>query len=378
MLPLGNRDHWKDFDFYMLVTTVVLMGFGVVAIWSATGEDILTLGNLGVRQAMFGVAGVLLMFSLANVDYRFFASLSWFIYLGGLATLVAVLIFGTTIGGSQRWIDFGSGISFQPSEFGKLATIIALATFISSRGTAMREFGNFVVSILIVAAPMALIFVEPDLGSTAVYAVIWASMMMVARTRKLYFALIAMVTIPAIIFVWEVLFLDPRFAYMKERMLISYNPELDPQGAGFNIFQARISIGSGGLFGYGLEGGTQSQLELLRVRTTDFIFAHASGMFGFLGMLALFASIIILLWRCLRVAEAARDSFGQCFAIGVAGMLFFQSFVNIGMNVGLMPVTGITLPFVSYGISSLWTFLAAEGIMQSILMRQRKLAFQPG
>jgi rod shape determining protein RodA len=338
---------------------------------------VLTLDNLGVRQAVFGLAGFAVLFIMANIDYRFFASFSWFIYLGGLACLAAVLVFGTVIAGSQRWIDIGPFFSFQPSEFGKLATILALATFISSRGSAMAEFGNFVVSIVIVAVPMVLVFVEPDLGSTTVYAVIWASMMVVARTRKIYFAMIGALAIPALLFAWEILLNDPRFAYMKERLLISYEPERDPLGQGFNIFQARISIGSGGLFGHGLEGGSQSQLEMLRVRETDFIFAHASGMFGFLGMLALFASIVILLWRCLRVAEAARDSFGQCVALGVTGALFFQAFVNIGMNVGLMPVTGITLPFVSYGVSSLWTFLAAEGIMQSILMRQRKLGFQP-
>jgi rod shape determining protein RodA len=376
MLSLGHRG-WKDFDIYMLVTTFVLMGFGVVAIWSATGEDILTIGNLGVRQALFGVLGIAVMFTLANIDYRFLASFAWIFYAGTLLTLVAVLAIGTVVGGSQRWIDLGSILSFQPSEFGKLATLITLAAFISSRGTAMREFGNFVVSILIVAVPMGLIFIEPDLGSTTVYAVIWLSMMMVARTRKLFLAMIVAIAVPAFFFVWEVLFLDPRFAYMKERLLISYHPETDPTDEGFNIIQARISIGSGGVFGHGLAGGTQSQLELLRVRTTDFIFAHASGMFGYLGMLALFASFLILVWRCLRTAESARDSFGQCFAIGVAGILFYQAFVNIGMNVGLMPVTGITLPFVSYGVSSLWTFLAAEGILQSILMRQRKLAFQP-
>src|SRR3712207_4729806 len=146
----------------------------------------------------------------------------------------------------------------------------------------------------------------------------------------------------------------------------------------FNLIQARISIGSGGWLGYGIEGGTLSQLGLLKVRESDFIFAHASGMFGYVGMLALFASFAILLWRCLMVVEIARDGLGQCIAVAVSGILFFQAFVNIGMNVGLMPVTGITLPFVSSGRSSLWVFLIAEGILQSILMHHRKLAFQPG
>jgi rod shape determining protein RodA len=207
--------------------------------------------------------------------------------------------------------------------------------------------------------------------------VIWASMMIVARTRKIYFALILALAAPFLFTAWTVVLASDNYEYMRERLLVSYNPDLDPLGAGFNILQARISIGSGGLFGDGLAGGSQSQLNLLSVRETDFIFAHAAGMFGFLGMLALFASFILLIWRCLRVVEMARDPFGQCLAVGITGIVFFQAFVNIGMNVGIMPVTGITLPFVSYGISSLWTFLLAEGLLQSVLIRQRRLAFKP-
>ena len=372
MTGFGHR--WKDFDLYMLVTTMVLMGFGVVTIWSATGGGALTPSNLGVRQALYGGLGLLCMLIIANLDYRFFASFAWPIYGVGVGLLALVLVpgVGVTIAGSQRWFDLGF-TTVQPSEFVKLATLIALAAFVASRGSAMREPGNFVVSLLIVALPMVLVFRQPDLGTTLVYGVIWASVMVVARTRKLYLAGIVTMAAPAVILAWE-------FAlqgYQRARWLVFLDPESDPQGEGFNIIQARVSIGSGGWRGFGLEGGTQSQLELLKVRESDFIFAHASGMFGFIGMVALFASFMILLWRCLRVTEAARDGFGQALAMGVTGVLFFQSFVNIGMNLGLMPVTGITLPFVSSGLSSLWTFLFAEGILQSILMRHRKLAFQP-
>jgi rod shape determining protein RodA len=369
---LSSGYRWKDFDFYMLITTIVLMCFGVVAIWSATGEA-LTASSLGVRQAMYGALGLIVMIFFANFDYRFLSSFAWIIYGLSLGSLAFVLAKGTVIGGSQRWIDVGPFFSFQPSEFGKIATIIALGAFIASRGTEMQEFGNFVVSIVIVAIPAGLVFLEPDLGSAIVYGVIWVSLLIVARTRLIYFVLVLLLSIPGAFVAWHFVLAD----YQKERLLISYNPESDPTDAGFNIIQARISIGSGGIFGHGLYGGTQSQLDLLRVRETDFIFAHVSGMFGFVGMLALFASLVILLWRCLRVAENARDSFGQCVALGVSGILFFQAFVNIGMNLGILPVTGITLPFVSYGVSSVWTFLAAEGILQSILLRQRKLAFQP-
>jgi rod shape determining protein RodA len=370
----GFGHRWRDFDLYMLVTTVVLMGFGAVTIWSADGGGAVRLGNLGVRQGLYGVLGLALMLVIANVDYRFFASFAWPLYGLGLALLGLVLVpgIGVEILGSRRWFDLRF-TTIQPSEFAKLATVVALAAFVASRGTAMREFGNFAVSLLIVGAPMALVFRQPDLGTTLVYGVIWAAMMVVAHTRRIYLAAIAALVAPLVLFAWEFLLQD----YQRARFLIFLDPEIDPRGDGFNIIQARISIGSGGWFGEGLLGGTQSRLNLLSVRESDFIFAHASGMFGFIGMLALFASYAILLWRCLLVVETARDGFGQCLAIGVSGILFFQAFVNIGMNVGILPVTGITLPFVSSGLSSLWTFLIAEGILQSILMRHRKLAFQP-
>ena len=371
----GIGIRWRDFDLYMLVTTLVLTAFGVVSIWSATGGGALTPGNLGVRQALYGGLGVLVMLAIANVDYRFFASFAWPLYGAGLALLLLVLVpgLGTDLDtGSNRWFSLRF-TTVQPSEFVKLATLVALAAFIASRGSAMAERGNFVVSLLIVAVPAALVFRQPDLGTSLVYGVIWASMMLVTRTRKRYFVALFLLVLPAPFVAWEFLLED----YQRARWLVFLDPESDRLGQGFNILQAEISIGSGGLFGYGLQGGVLSQLDLLSVRESDFIFAHASGMFGFVGMLALFVSFVILLWRCLRVVDAAKDAFGRCLAIGITGIIFFQAFVNIGMNVGLMPVTGITLPFVSSGLSSLWTFLFAEGILQSILMRHRKLAFQP-
>jgi rod shape determining protein RodA len=366
---------WRDFDLFMLMTTLIIIGFGVVSIWSAMGANTLSPSNKAVQQAMYAVIGLGLMFLIASFDYRFFASLSWIVYFGALALLFLVLIpspITLEVLGARRWFVIG-GMTIQPSEFGKLATIVVLGTFIASRGSAMREPGNFLVSIGIVAVPMALVFREPDLGSTIVYGVIWASMILVTQTRKIYFGLMALMSGPAFLFAWEFVF----HQYQKDRLLISYNPQKDPLGDGYNIIQAQTSIGSGGLFGFGLHGGTQSQLELLKVRESDFIFAHASGMVGFVGMCALFACYVFLIWRCLRVAEVAKDHFGQCAAIGVTGILFFQAFVNMGMNMGIMPVTGITLPFVSQGSSSVWTFLMGQGLLQSILMRHRKLAFQP-
>jgi rod shape determining protein RodA len=365
---------WKDFDFYILFTTVVLMGFGAVTIYSADGGGELTLANLGFRQAVYGSLGLLVMFVVASIDYRILGSLGWAIYALGIAALAIVLVpgIGTEIGGARRWFDFGV-TTIQPSEFAKVGTIIALSAFVASRGPAMREFGNVAISLLIVLVPMALVFRQPDLGSSLVFAVIWISIMTVAHMQKRYWVALMTAAPLLVIGAWEFLLAD----YQKRRWTVFLNPEADARGDGFNLIQARISIGSGGLRGFGIEGGTQSQLGLLKVRESDFIFAHASGMFGFIGMLALLLSIVILLWRCLHVSEVARDNLGQALAVGITGVIFFQAFVNIGMNIGLMPVTGITLPFVSSGLSSLWAFLVAEGLLQSVLIRQRKLAFQP-
>ena len=164
--------------------------------------------------------------------------------------------------------------------------------------------------------------------------------------------------------------------YQQLRFLTSYNPEIDPLGGGYQVIQARISIGTGGLLGDGLAGGTQSRMDLLGVRDSDFIFAHAAGMFGFVGMIALFATMVLFLWRCLRVVEVARDPLGRNLAIAITGTLFFQTMLNLGMNVNLMPVTGVTLPFVSYGVSSLWTCLIMVGVLQSICMHRERLTFK--
>jgi rod shape determining protein RodA len=362
-----------DFDFYMVLTAGLLIGFGVVAIWSARGGGQLTVLNEGVRQALFAVIGVLLLIFVASFNYRFLGTLAWFLYLGALATLLLVLVpgIGVQIAGSRRWFEIGP-LTIQPSEFAKLATIITLAAFVASRDEQMREFGNFAVSILIAAVPAGLVFLEPDLGSATVFGVIWFSIITVTQSRWRFLIGVLLAAIPLGFIGWHFVLHD----YQRERLLISFDPYKDATGAGYNIIQARYSIGSGGLFGSGLQGGTQSRLELLKVRESDFIFAHASGMVGFVGMVALFALYMILLWRCLRVAEAAKDTFGQAIAIGFTAMLFYQAFVNIGMNLGIMPVTGITLPFVSQGSSSLWTFLVGVGVLQSILLHHRKLAFQ--
>jgi rod shape determining protein RodA len=365
--------NWGAFDTYLIVCMVVLIGFGLVTIWSAGGGGAITPSSPVVRQIAYAIVGIPILLIATLVDYRYIKTFSWAIYVGTLVLLASLLMFGTTIGGSTRWLLFGP-ITIQPSEIAKLGVIITLAAFIADRGEEMENFTNFLVAGAIVAIPAVLVFQQPDLGTASVFAFIWLVMMLISRARTLYVAVTTLSVIPIALLAWR--FLPSEYDYMRERLLISMQPERDVLGAGYNIIQAQIAIGSGGMFGHGLAGSTQSQLDLLRVRTTDFIFAHAMGMFGFVGAIALFIVIGLLLWRSMQVVNATTDPFGQLLAMGITAVIFFQSFVNIGMNIGIMPVTGIPLPFVSLGGSSLWMLLAALGILQSVRIHNQRLAFR--
>lgn len=368
-----SSDRWKDFDPMLFITILVLLGFGVLSIWSAIGLPPIISNNEGTKQAAYGVIGIGLMFLFASIDYRYLQAVVWPLYTIGILLLLAVQSpLGVTVGGAQNWFDVGFTY-IQPSEFTKITTILALSAFVASQGEEMRRLSNFVIAGMIVGLPSGLILIGPDLGQTMVYIALWASTLLVMRTSRLW-VLTVLVSAPLVIwFAWEFVLQE----YQKTRFLVSFNPELDPLGAGYQIRQARIAIGAGGMFGEGLRGGTQSTLNLVGVTESDFIFAHASGMFGFVGMAGLMIAEVILIWRCIQVAEISRDHFGQMIAISTTGVLFFQAVLNIGMNVGLMPVAGITLPFVSAGVSSLWTFMVLIGILQSIRMHHRKLGFQP-
>ncbi len=370
-IQAATNERWRDFDLMLFLTMLVLMAFGTVAIWSAVGLPSLASLNLGTQQFLFGALGVGLMLVVASIDYRYFASAAWVLYGLGIGFLLTVLSpLGVAISGAQNWINLGFTL-VQPSEFAKVTTIIALCAFISSRGEAMKEFGNFVIAGMIVALPTFIILIGPDLGQAMVYIAFWGASLLVMRTSRFFIGAVVAGIPVMIFFAWNFVLRD----YQKIRLECSFNPDADPLGYCYQSIQARISIGAGGLQGAGLQGGTQSQMDLLGVRESDFIFAHASGMFGFVGMIALFLALMIFLWRSLLVAEIARDHFGQCLAICFTGTFFFQAFLNIGMNLGVMPVAGITLPFVSAGISSLWSGLIMVGILQSIRMHHRRLAF---
>ena len=372
MLEPSQRSRWRNADPFMLITTLILLAFGLLTIYSADEYDLSPTGA-AVKQVLFIVVGLALMVTMMSLDYKLLRSLALPIYLGALGLLVLVLQVGEVIGGSKRWFNLGV-FTFQPSQVAKLATIVALSAFIASRGVRMRGPLNFLATIAIAALPAGLVLIGPDLGTSLVFVAIWAGIIAVSRTRVLYLLGSALAAIPASWIAWQFVLQD----YQKRRLLIFRHPEEDLLGDGYHIQMARIMIGQAGAAGHRFtDRAWLGQFQDLPVDESDFAFAHATGNFGFIGALALFVLFLLLIWRYLRVAHLARDEFGRLLALGAAAMLFFQAFVNIGMNVNILPVVGIPLPFVSAGGTPLVTLLTIQGILQSVLMHREKLAFDP-
>ncbi len=376
MLESSGRSSWRNADPFMLITTLILIGFGYLTIYSADGRDA-GFGGLAFRHLLFALIGSGVMVTLAALDYRLLRSLTIPIYAAGILLLILVMTplgFAEVGTGAQRWFNLGV-TTFQPSEPAKLALIIALAAFIAACGPRIRSPFAFVATGLIAAIPAALIFIEPDLGTSLILVAIWCGMIAVSRTRPIYLLATVFASIPVCWVAWHYLLLD----YQKRRLLVFRNPMndgLDGLGDGYHIRTAQITIGQAGLLGHPFDVAAEvNQGQRLSVSTTDFAFAHAIGNFGFIGAVALFVLFLLLIWRYLRVVQLAADEFGQLLAIGAASMFFFQTFVNIGMNVGIVPVVGIPLPFISGGGTSMIVLLATQGILQSVLMHREKLKF---
>jgi rod shape determining protein RodA len=324
-----------------------------------------------VRQATFAAVGLAVALLVTLINYRVLGALSAVLYLLSIATLLFVLLVGEEEYGSRRWILIG-GTQVQPSEIAKLTVIVALARYLSNNEESMGSLRVLASSLALAALPAALVFAQPDLGSAVIFAAIWFGMVVVAGARWRHLAGIIGAGLVAVPFVFMTLVSD----YQLERIRLWLNPEIDPRGAGLPSLQAAISIGSGGMWGKGLTEGTQTQLDFLRTETTDYIFSVLGEELGFVGGLVLFGLFVLLLWRALRTAEVSYDMFGRLLATGVAVFVLVQTFINVGVNVGLLPVTGIPLPFVSQGGSSLITLFVALGILESIRVRHRRLTFR--
>jgi rod shape determining protein RodA len=325
------------------------------------------MANLWQRQAIYAVSGLVLLFLVAAFDYRFYENLHRLLYVVIVVLLVALLALGEITQGVQRWIGANA---IQPSELAKVVIIIGLAKLLADRDGQMGRMRYVLLSLGYVLVPIGLIYLQPNLSTAITIGLIWLAMALMAGARLVHLGVLVLGGVVVSPIVWLTL-----KDYMRSRILLFVNPAGNPDTF-YNVQQALISIGSGGWLGKGFGSGTQSQLRFLRVRHTDYIFSVIGEELGLLGAIVLLVLFTILIWRIVRVAAMAKDPFGRLICIGVAAIVFMQTAVNIGVNLGLLPVTGLPLPFVSYGGSSLWMFLISLGLVESTAMRHKKLDFE--
>jgi rod shape determining protein RodA len=361
-----TRRLWRSFDWILLAAVILLIVYGIAMISSAT-RGTQDLADYWRRQAVFAGSGLIILLVVAAFDYRFYENLHRPLYILTIVLLIVVFVVGGITQGVQRWIG---ARAIQPSELAKIVVIIGLAKLLADRDGEMGQLRHVLVSLGYVLIPLILIYLQPDLSTALMLGLIWLAMVLMAGVRVLHLGVLALAGVVASPVVWLTL-----QDYMRQRILLFVDPQANPD-AYYNVQQALISIGSGGWLGKGFGNGTQSQLHFLRVRHTDFIFSVIGEELGLLGAIVLFALFTILLWRILRVAAIAQDPFGRLICVGVAIIIFLQTVVNIGVNLGVLPVTGLPLPFVSYGGSSLWTFLISLGLVESVAMRHKKLDFE--
>ena len=361
------RINLRRFDFILLACTVVMSLYGIAMVYSAT-LNVPTYESYPARQLIYVLVGLALLVATAAFDYRLLTALQWPLLIIMLAGLTAVAVLGQVRGGTAGWFDAGV-VLVQPAEIAKVLFVLVFAQYLSSHHDQMYKPQWVVLAFVLIGLPVALIYLQPDLGTAMVFIVIGAIMLFAADLPWAYIiatVVIAAMTVPI---VWSNL-----QSYMQTRILTFLDPASDPD-ASFNVAQAMISIGNGGLLGKGFAQGSQSQLHFLRVRYADFIFSVIAEELGFIGALILIVLLAILLLRLFSIADQARDNFGRYLVVGIAAMIMFQGIVSIGMNLGLLPVTGITLPFISYGGSSLLTLMIGIGLAESVAMRSRKIEF---
>ena len=361
-----TRRLWRSFDWILLAAVILLLVYGIAMISSAT-RGTQDLADYWRRQALFAGSGLIILLVVAAFDYRFYENLHRPLYILTIVLLIVVFVVGGITQGVQRWIG---ARTIQPSELAKIVVIIGLAKLLADRDGEMGQLRHLLLSLGYILIPVILIYLQPDLSTALMLGLIWLAMVLMAGVRVLHLGVLALAGVLASPVVWLTL-----QDYMRQRILLFIDPQANPD-AYYNVQQALISIGSGGWLGKGFGNGTQSQLHFLRVRHTDFIFSVIGEELGLLGAIVLFALFTILLWRILRVAAIAQDPFGRLICVGVAIIIFLQTAVNIGVNLGVLPVTGLPLPFVSYGGSSLWTFLISLGLVESVAMRHKKLDFE--
>jgi rod shape determining protein RodA len=360
-------------DWVLMAAVAGLLVLGTLLVWSATSTRVdLTGGDSAayLRKQLVNIAiGVVLLVMVLATDHRWVRILAPVVYLGSVVGLVLVLTNGVTINGSRSWIQLG-GLSIQPAEFAKLAVVIGMALVVAERSEGRRrrsvDWVDVVLMLLIAGVPAALILLQPDLGTMLVLSATVFGVLAASGAPRRWLALLAGAGVTTAVLAVSLGMLED---YQVDRFLAFTNPDLDPRGAGYNTEQARIAVGNGGLFGQGLFDGSQTRSGFVPEQHTDFVFTVAGEELGLLGAGLLIALLAVVIWRALVIASRAEDVFGRIAAAGIACWLGFQAFQNIGMCLGIMPVTGVPLPLVSYGGSSMFAVLLAVGLLQNIHLR---------
>lgn len=359
---------FRQADWLQVVATTILLFFGLVALASVTVAKSQPDWSTFNRQLLFAGLGIAAYLLAVVVDYRTLRGFSTLSYVIAAVLLLAVLFFGTTINSTTGWFVI-AGVSFQPVELVKVLWIIAFSAYLARYARAFDQWRHLAISGAFALGLVVLILRQPDLGSAVVVAGIYLGLLLTANVRPrqllLLFSVLAVASVLSYMFLLQ--------EYQKNRIRVLVNPTADAQGSGYNVRQAIIAVGSGQLFGRGFGQGTQSQLNFLPEQQTDFIFAVLAEEFGFIGVLVLLSSFGVVLVRSVRIGRQSRDDFGAFLSAGVGIGFAVQVLINVGMNMGLLPVTGIPLPLVSAGGSSIIASLLALGLVQSVAVRRRAL-----
>lgn len=355
----------KHIDFMMLAFIAPIIGAGLVTMKSFIGDT-----SFFSQQLTWVCVSFVIFLFLSFLDFRFLkkTKVLMAIYLFFMALLALLFVFGDTVKGATSWYNFGS-FSFQPVDFVKIVLILMLAKYFSRRHVEIENPKHIFISALYAGIPFLLVFVQPDFGSAIIIFFIWFGMTLVSGISKKHLMVVFSLGLLAFAALWFFVFAD----YQKSRIRTFLNPLSDVQGVGYNAYQSTIAVGSGQVFGKGVGYGTQSRLKYLPEYETDFIFAAFSEEWGFVGSLTVVILYALVIWRILRIAMFASTNFEMLFAIGLATLIMSHTIINIGMNIGLMPVTGITLPFMSYGGSNILMLFSGLGILMAMNKYSRKI-----
>lgn len=373
-----RRDTWRHFDFALLGAVLILSIFGIAMIRSAIAGNAV-LAGLVARQAIYVGIGLAIIITLSLIDYRYWSAMARLMYVFAFLSLVAIFIFGTAIYGSARWLDTGL-ILIQPSELAKIIMIIVMADFFARTRNQPRNFRWILNSFLLTMGVVIWILLQPNLSTSIVIIVIWFSMLWVSGLPIKYLWIFAGFVLVGLVLFLVLLALGVKIPIIQDYQLARIVNFIFPDpnarhGNAYNVEQALVTIGSGGMFGQGYGHSTQVQLRFLKVRHTDFIFSAMASEFGFIGTMLVILGLVFVVLRCFRAARLAGDMFGSLIAYGFGVLLFFQMSVNIGVNLNVIPVTGLTLPFISYGGSSMVSLAVGIGLVESVIMRHKKIDF---